>query len=103
MIISSRTPEGTPNSCPTCGKSICIEPSTPFGDAPCPICGSLVWFVVLDSCVHLINPKHTAVIDALATRFGITPEAVQKGGLAQLGLDSLDIVEVVMDLEEQVS
>ena len=103
MIISSRTAEGTPNSCPTCGESICIEPSAPFGDAPCPICGSLVWFVVLDRCVHLINSKHTAVIDALATRFGITSEAVQKGGLAQLGLDSLDIVEVVMDLEEQVS
>lgn len=44
MTISSRTPEGTPNRCPVCGKSIRMEPSIPPGDAPCPSCGSLMWF-----------------------------------------------------------
>ncbi len=44
MTISSRTPEGAPNRCPVCGNSICIEPSIPPGDAPCPHCGSLLWF-----------------------------------------------------------
>jgi len=44
MNISSRTPEGVPNRCPICGQSIRIEPSIPSGDAPCPNCGSLLWF-----------------------------------------------------------
>jgi hypothetical protein len=44
MAPSSRTPEGWPNRCPVCGKDVCIEPSTPPGDAPCPHCGHLLWF-----------------------------------------------------------
>ena len=44
MAPSSRTPEGEPNRCPVCGKSLCIEPSRPPGDAPCPHCGCLIWF-----------------------------------------------------------
>lgn len=43
--IASRTPEGQPNTCPVCGKYAEIEPSFPAGDAPCPHCGSLLWFV----------------------------------------------------------
>jgi hypothetical protein len=41
---SSRTPEGQPNRCPICGNEISVEASSPPGDAPCPRCGSLVWF-----------------------------------------------------------
>src|SRR5260221_13168626 len=45
MIPASRTPEGTPNRCPICGKSVRIEPSSfPTMDAPCPHCGHLLWF-----------------------------------------------------------
>lgn len=43
---SSRTPEGTPSRCPVCGNEVCIEPSTPSRDAPCPCCGHLLWFPV---------------------------------------------------------
>jgi hypothetical protein len=42
--ISSRTPEGESNRCPVCGNVLAIEPSRPPGDAPCPYCGSLLWF-----------------------------------------------------------
>ncbi len=44
MRPSSRTPEGEPNCCPICGKSLWLEPSDPPGDAPCPFCGCLLWF-----------------------------------------------------------
>ena len=44
MEPSSRTPEGWPNRCPVCGMDVCIEPSVPPGDAPCPHCGHLLWF-----------------------------------------------------------
>src|SRR5262249_34847085 len=48
MNIASRTPEGDPNRCPVCGKRLRLEPSRPPGDAPCPSCGSLVWFPTLE-------------------------------------------------------
>lgn len=44
MAIASRTPGGWQKHCPVCGYSIRIEPSIPSGDAPCPRCGSLLWF-----------------------------------------------------------
>jgi hypothetical protein len=44
MNISSRTPEGDPHRCPICGNDLRLEPSQPSGDAPCPSCGSLLWF-----------------------------------------------------------
>ena len=43
-VISSRTPEGEPFRCSTCGAIDRIEPSRPPGDAPCPSCGQLLWF-----------------------------------------------------------
>lgn len=49
MDPSSRTPEGTPNRCPICGQDVSITPSEPSGDAPCPHCGCLLWFVVGDA------------------------------------------------------
>jgi hypothetical protein len=42
--ISSRTPEGSSGRCAICGAGVCIDPSFPPGDAPCPSCGSLIWF-----------------------------------------------------------
>jgi hypothetical protein len=44
MEPSSRTPEGEPNRCPVCGNATQIEPSSGSRDAPCPSCGSLLWF-----------------------------------------------------------
>ncbi len=44
MTISSRTPDGRPNRCPVCRKRLRLSPSWPTADAPCPHCGSLVWF-----------------------------------------------------------
>jgi hypothetical protein len=44
MTASSRTPEGDTNRCPICGTVLQVEPSRPPGDAPCPSCGSLLWF-----------------------------------------------------------
>ena len=46
MSIPTRTPEGERNSCPVCGHTVVLEPSRPPGDAPCPYCGTLLWFVL---------------------------------------------------------
>ncbi|MBX3425912.1 MAG: hypothetical protein KF688_09565 [Pirellulales bacterium] len=44
MFTPTRTPEGEPSCCRVCGKSVCIEPSIWSHDAPCPHCGTLLWF-----------------------------------------------------------
>ena len=51
-VVSSRTPEGVPARCGACGASVCVEPSWPSGDAPCPRCGGLVWFSGRDEAVE---------------------------------------------------
>jgi acyl carrier protein len=83
MIVSSRTPEGVPNHCPVCGTALRIEPSQPLGDAPCPRCGHLLWFI--------------------CNKLGVKTEQIsRKTSFAEdLGVDSLDIVELVMEFEEE--
>src|SRR4051794_32096778 len=55
MQPSTRTPEGQPNRCPICGKRFVLEPSIPAGDAPCPHCGSLVWFPMVADAAWTIG------------------------------------------------
>ena len=82
MLISSRTPEGLPNRCPICGGEFDLEPSLPTGDAPCPQCGHLLWW---------FQQKFDRLdrVDA-NTRF-----------VEELKADSLDVVELVMELEDE--
>jgi hypothetical protein len=55
MEIASRTPEGMPNRCPVCGNEVKIEPSMPVGDAPCPHCGTLLWFMLTDDGIRMFR------------------------------------------------
>jgi hypothetical protein len=95
IIISSRTPEGRPGRCPVCESVICIEPSAPAGDAPCPCCGQLLWFVILAEETRFYLPDEAsagkwqrlvAVLDRIPPEPG----------------ESLDLVELVMELEEEL-
>ena len=108
VVISSRTPEGQPIRCPLCGKQVVIEPSALFGDATCPHCGQLLWFVRL-SGEMLVYKHHEAekirerLKDVIAEQLGVDVSKVT-GDLSfvkELGADSLDVVELVMELEEE--
>lgn len=90
-IISSRTPEGDFSRCILCGHQTHLEFSSPADDAPCPNCGHLLWrsrevFQTLQG--HLANSLQ---IDAsqITPNFPIRSQS-----------DSLDTVELVMQLEE---
>jgi len=109
MLISSRTPEGKRNHCPICNADVCIEPSRPPGDAPCPRCGSLLWFSRTPSgeeCYdyHIVAPFREKISRIVCERLGITNEQISNPAtsfLNDIGADSLDIVELVMELEEE--
>ena len=79
MTVSSRTPEGEPHQCPICGELVATEPSAPLGDSTCPQCGSLLMMIK----------------DGLNLR-----ELHWNDKASKLG-DSIEIVELVMELEEE--
>ena len=82
MTISSRTPEGEPHRCAICGELAITETSQPLGDSVCPRCGAL-----------LIK---------LGEELGLPADRVSPDlSLKELGADSLDVVELVMELEEE--
>jgi acyl carrier protein len=60
--IASRTPEGASNCCPVCHSRVCIEPSRPAGNAPCPNCGVLLWFLPTSEGLSLYETEAEASI-----------------------------------------
>lgn len=108
MTISSRTPEGLPNRCPLCRKDVVIEPSLLFGDATCPSCGQLLWFLSISGGARLYAHSQSdevrqRVIKMIADQLDVDESKVT-GEMSvlskELGADSLDMVELVMELEE---
>jgi acyl carrier protein len=106
--VSSRTPEGEPNLCPVCRTLIRVEPSTPSGDAPCPSCGVLLWFLHTSKGVRLYEVNRIAevrerVMNILARMSPAGREGLGRpaASLEDFGADSLDIMELVMELEEE--
>lgn len=87
MTISSRTPEGEPHGCPVCGKTSAVEPSYPGGDSCCPNCGHLLWWFR----------------DRLHRDIGIAAERITLSSAFadDIGADSLEVVELIMELEEE--
>jgi hypothetical protein len=100
-MISSRTPEGAPNRCPICRSAIRIEPSRPFGDAPCPNCGCLLWFVAGKSETRFYNSADERLINLLAKRFNVDPDLIRADRWNELDIDSLDVVEMIMEFESE--
>ena len=104
MVVSSRTPEGTPNRCPVCGSEVLIEPSGPFGDAPCPRCGALLWFLALPDAIRLFEEEaarnfQEATRGIVAKYFAVSEDRAWR---EEIGADSLDLVELVMELEAEL-
>ena len=109
MLTPTRTPEGFPSRCPVCEHDVVIEPTYLFGDATCPRCGSLLWFIQFGE-KSLVYERQTSeelkhrFINRIAELFGtdrerVTPDILD--WLNELGNDSLDVVNLVMALEEE--
>lgn len=102
--ISSRTPEGSPGKCPVCGQEVRLEVSEPFGDAPCPHCGTLLRFVTLANEVRVFDDAalRRRLRKMLVDQFGVAEEKVgdEFEALRHLDMDSLDIIELIMLVEE---
>ena len=93
MVVSSRTPEGMPSNCPRCGAKNNVEFSEPCDDAPCPNCGHLLW-----ASAQLVQSLTKRFEDVLNTSPGAITANTR---FTVFGSDSLDLVELVMELEEE--
>ena len=107
MPPASRTPEGWQNECPVCGQAVIIEPSQPSGDAPCPHCGVLLWFLRGNEQAMLWQALGDAhwerFVDFIALQLDIEPgqdRAATEAFLSGLLRDSLETVELIMEFED---
>jgi acyl carrier protein len=111
MSETTRTAEANTAACPACGAAVRTEPTTLTGEAPCPACKRALWYVNLkprprwfdrDAMAASKRDKLAKAVEAIAGRLGgpQTAAALQDAALAESGLDSLDIAEMVMELEE---
>lgn len=108
MTISSRTPEGEPTRCPVYRQEVCVEPSFPYGDAPCPHCGQLLVYVTLDDETLLAKRPpasnvRQSVLEILAEHWKVPQEVLAEHPAFQKQWDgdSLDLVELIMELEDE--
>ena len=109
MTISSRTPEGQPTSCPLCMANVVVEPSVFIGDATCPRCGQLLWFIQTADTAQLFDAKQAQerkdrVSEIMAHQLGVDRDKIANNPALfdAIGADSLDVVELVMELEEEL-
>jgi acyl carrier protein len=108
VTISSRTPDGVPNQCPICAVSICIQPSQPPGDAPCPNCGALLWFFPTSAGMRFhesqgVAPVRDRLLQIVGENLGVNKDRIDPAAsfIDDMRADSLDVVELVMELEEE--
>jgi hypothetical protein len=96
VIIASRIPDGTRGTCSVCGAMVIIDPSVGTGDAPCPVCEVLLWFMATIEGVKF-HTWDSAPAD-LGERMRVF---LSRHDDFFLHIDSLDKVELVLEIEEE--
>jgi acyl carrier protein len=93
MTVSSRTPEGWPGHCVLCGNDFLLEFSDPGNDATCPNCGHLI-----SGSADLLD-EFKSIFER---RRGVLGHQIDSSReFSTMGIDSLDTVELVMQIEEE--
>jgi hypothetical protein len=84
-----------------------IEPSRPYGDAPCPNCGTLLLFVQVGRYALFVTGEEAEAMRERIRTFWQDDDITREETIRQLqsvlakqGADSMDVVELVMGLEE---
>ena len=104
MSRPAPTRQGVPARCPACAAVICMEPARPVGEAPCPYCGRMLWFVYLPERVlyytveEVSRRKRDKIVEVFSPR--VTKD--DRGFWTGLHMDSLDYAELVLDMEDVV-
>jgi hypothetical protein len=88
--------------------NVYVEPSVLIGDATCPRCGNLLWFIQTEDTTcffdaQRFNASRDRVINFVANHLGVDRDKVANNPtlMNDIDSDSLDVVELVMELEEE--
>jgi acyl carrier protein len=108
MSVTTGTPDGLPYRCPLCGSTAFLSPFDIFGDAQCPNCGTLLFFVNMQESVRVFayptaRGIRERVLNCLARELGVSRVVMEANPKwhAHSQMDSLQLVELVMELEEE--
>src|SRR5947209_6728789 len=105
--MTNPTPSRVPNWCPFCG-ALLAAPSERSATVPCASCNRPLWFTRAPDGVWFHDPAAVAairerVVRVLSRNFGLDPQRITDAMTftEDIGADTLDIVETVMELEEE--
>ncbi len=103
MAVSSRMP----GHCSVCAAAVSLQDQRAYGEAPCPSCGTLLWFRQDRGSFWLHDAQRAAALRKrvqaiVGKNLGVKPERLTDSSsfVQDIGADTLDIVELVMQLEE---
>ena len=118
LMTRRRMPTGTPNRCPRCRRVFRCKRPDSLGSVNCPQCGAVLWYRpnsgrLLGIETHRpgalffdaqeMEQERERIIATISKLSNLSPDLVRsKITLEQLlGADSLYIVELVMELEDE--
>jgi hypothetical protein len=88
------------NRCPLCRAALWAPDTEAIGSKSCPRCGAELWVLVgSDGAVFFIRQSGQSKSSFLATLAGMSAEEMAK---MLKGADSLDLVEIVLEIEAKL-
>ena len=103
------TPAYRSNSCPHCENELAAEANTLFGDTQCPACDKKLWYLSAANEARFFDYEMSAdhrntTYSFVAERFEVDVSRLQDNPkiLDELDIDSLEALEMLMDLEEEL-
>jgi hypothetical protein len=95
--------------CPHCEGEVKSDPVDIFGDKPCPNCDKRLWFLTAADSARFFDydaavDLRKQAVDIIAERFNLDVKELAENPklLQELDTDSLEALELIMDLEEQL-
>jgi len=98
------TPLGD-NRCPLCRAALWAPNTETIGSKTCPRCGAELWVLAMPDglvfCIRQPGQSKAAFLAGLGgPAYGATPDEIEE---VLKGADSLDMVEIVMDIEGKLN
>ena len=105
MFGHSNKTEPEAGNCPICDAEVGLDPTKKFGEETCSNCGEVVWLVRFSHGMMAFKPaervRQRSPQAVLAEYLGVDESKLENQAELDLGIDSLDFVELVMELEEE--
>ncbi len=95
------------NTCPLCNCDVHVEGNSLFGEQACAGCGKKLWFLTAAHEARFFDYETSGELrdkacGFIAERFEIDREKLTPNVLDEMDVDSLEALEMLMELEEEL-